>query len=342
MNFAKLISLCIILSCFYVLWQIRQLLLLLLAAIVLAIGLNIFVKYLQKWRVKREYAVLLSVLLLLGLLFGFISLIIPSFIIQFQELIKLIPLGIQKLIFEINKIKENLSPELTNSLPNSSQLISQLQPLINKLVGRSLNFVSVILGGLLSSLLLFALTLMLLIEPASYRQGFIRLFPFFYRSRIEQILNLCQNNLEEWLTDIFLKMFTVSLLIFCGLFLLNIRLVFAQAILAGILTFIPYIGPLISVTSSVAIAILAAPWKPWFVVILYILSAQITEKLIIPKLRKNRLSLMPVAIILGEIFFAGFLGILGLFLSFPLTIISQILIKEILIKDILNQWELNN
>lgn len=342
MNFAKWISFCIVVLCLYILWQMKQLLLLIITAVVLAIGLNILVKKLEKWQIKRNYAVLIAVGLLLGLLLGFVGLIIPSFAQEFQQLIKLVPLGIQKLIFELNEIKDNLSPEFTNSLPNSNQLLLQLEPIIKELLGRGLSFISGFLGVLLSGLLLLALTLMLLAEPQPYRQGFIRLFPYFYRPRIEQILNICENNLQEWLTDIFLKMFSVTVLTFCGLFLLNIPLVFAQAVLAGILAFIPYIGPMISVIFPVAIAILSEPWQPWIVLILYILIHQIAEKLIIPKLRKNRLSLMPVTVILGEVFFAGFLGILGLFLALPLTIISKILIKEILIKDILNQLTIDN
>lgn len=339
MKFANWISFCLVVIFLYIIWQIRQLLLLLLTAIVLAIGLNILVQQLEKWRIKRGYAVLISMILLLGLLFSFLWLIVPSLAIQIEQLIKLVPQGIDKLIIELNNIKDKFSPELTDSLPNLNQLATQLQPIINDLLGRGLSFVSGFLGGLLSSLLLLALTLMLLADPLPYRLGFIRLFPNFYRTRIEQILNLCENNLQEWLTDVFLKMFCVSLLTFCGLFFLGIPLVFAQAILAGLLSFIPYIGPIIALISPIAIAILDEPWKPWLVIILYILIDQLSEKLIISKLRKNRISLIPATVVLGEIFFAIFLGFLGLFLALPLTIISQILIKEILIKDILDQWQ---
>lgn len=339
MSFAKWVSFFFVIIGLYVIWQIRQLLLLVLTAVVLAIGLNIAVKKFQQWGIKRSYGVFISIFLLLALLISFFWTVVPSLILQFQELVKLVPQGIQKLIFELNKIKDNLSPEFTNSLPNSSQLASQLQPIINDLLERGISFVSGFLGSLLSSLLLFALTLMLLVEPQPYKEGFIRIFPYFYRPRVEKILDVCHNRLEEWLADIFLTIIIVTVLSFCGLYLLKIPLVLAQAVLAGILGFIPYIGPIVSVISPVAIAMLSSAWKPWLVIILYVLIYQLTDRVLIPKLRKDRVILIPAAVILGEIFFAGFLGFLGLFLALPLTIISQILVKEILIKDILDRWE---
>jgi predicted PurR-regulated permease PerM len=340
MNFAKWISFCLVVICLYVLWQIKQLLLLLLTSVVLAIALNILVRQLQKWGIKRSYGVLISILFLLTLLISSFWLIVPSLTLQFQQLIKLVPQGIQKLIVELNLIKDSLSPELSNSLPNSNQLALQLQPLINELLGRGFSILSGFLGVLLSCLLLLALTLMLLVDPEPYRLGFLRIFPYFYRPRLEQILNLCEHNLEEWLTDIFLKMLIVTVLSFLGLLILGLPLVLAQAFLAGILAFIPYLGPLISVIAPVAIAMLSSRWKPWLVLILYVLIYQLAEKVLIPKLRKEQISLIPVTVIVGEIFFASFLGFLGLFLALPLTIISQILVKEILIKDILDRWQI--
>lgn len=338
MNFSQWISVALIVICFYIIWQIKQLLLLLLMSIVLGIALDILVRKLEKFGIKRIYGVLISILLLLTLLISSFWLILPSLISQFQELINLVPQGIQKLIIVVNDFRDNLSPVLNNSLPNINQIFLQLQPLINDLFGRGLSVVSGFLGTLLSSLLLLALTLMLLVNPQPYRDGFIRIFPSFYRPRCEQILLIAQKNLQEFLTDIVLEILIITILIFCGLFLLGIPLVFAQAILTGILSFIPYLGPLISVIFPVAIALIYSSWKPWLVIILYITTYQLTDKFILPKIRKNPLLLSPLIVILGEIFFAGFLGFLGLFLALPLTIISQVIVKEIIIKDILDRW----
>ena len=86
MNFGTWIGLIVFFISLYVLWQIKQLLLLLFTAIVLATSLNILVKNFQKRGIKRGNAVLLSILLLITVSAGCIWIVVPPFIDQFQDL----------------------------------------------------------------------------------------------------------------------------------------------------------------------------------------------------------------------------------------------------------------
>ncbi len=342
MNFAKWVSFTVVIIFIYIIWQVKQLLLLALTAVVLAISLNICVAQLKtRFGIKRSYAVLLSTLLLLLIVCIFFILVVPSLLNQFEELSELVPEGIDKLILELNNLRDNLSLDVIDALPDLDEILSQLQPLVNELVSRGVNIVSGFFGVLLSSVLLLALTLMILADPVPYREGFIRLFPQFYRLRINDVLLRCQKDLEEWLTDTLIKI--VSAFIFSSLilFILGIPLVSAQGLLAGFLVLIPYIGPTISVISPVAIALLTSWWKAWIILFFYILIYQVIEYLILPKLRKTRLKLSPANVIIGEIFFGSILGILGLFLALPLTIIGQIIVSEILVKDILDKFSID-
>jgi predicted PurR-regulated permease PerM len=170
----------------------------------------------------------------------------------------------------------------------------------------------------------------------------VRLFPYFYRSRINDILLKIKVELEEWLADTFIKIISVFILTFLTLLILKVPLVSAQAFLAGCLVFIPYIGSIFSVISPMAISFLYSDWKSWAILIVYMGIYHSIDKIIIPKLRKNRVILIPANVIIGQIIFANFLGLLGLFLAFPLIIITQILVKEILIKDIFDHWQLTD
>ena len=342
MNFAKWVSFSIVIILIYVLWQIKKLILLVFTAFILALILNAIVNKLTALGIKRNQGVLLSLFALLCLVILFIILVVPPLFFQFQELFNLVPQGIDKLIFQVNKLKENITlPEISNLIPNLEELLPQIKPLVEDLLTRGINLVSGFLGALLSSLLLLALTLMLLADPLAYKQGFIRFFPHFYRPRVTDIIEQIQAELQEWLTDTFIKIISVTILTFICLLILQIPLVFVQALLAGILAFTPYIGPIISVISPVAIAFIESSWKPWLILIFYIIIYQIVERIIIPKLRKNRVKLIPASVIIGEVVFANFLGLLGLFLAVPLIIISQILIQEILIKDVFDRWKVS-
>ncbi|WP_017293095.1 AI-2E family transporter [Geminocystis herdmanii] len=340
MDFGKWVSFSLVIIFIYILWQIKQILLLVFTAVVAALILNIIVKKLVDFGLKRGYAVLSSILLLFCVITFFILIIIPSFLEQFQELYNLVPLGIQKLILEVDQFKYNLSSEWANSLPDLEQILLDLQPLLNDLLKRGFIVITGVFGALLSGLLLLALTLMILVDPIPYKDGFIRLFPYFYRSRINDILLRIKIELEEWLADTFIKVISVFILTFLTLLIFNVPLVSAQAFLAACLAFIPYIGSITSVVSPMAISFLYSDWKSWAILIVYLGIYHSIDKIIIPKLRRNRVILIPANVIIGQIIFANFLGVLGLFLAFPLIIITQILIKEILIKDIFDSWKL--
>ncbi len=322
----------------YILWQIREVLLLIFAAVVLANALNVLVERFSRSGMKRAFAVLLSIFLLLAVLVGFFLVIVPPFADQFQELSELVPKGIQRLSIWFEALQARISPQLMQYFPTIDQLLQQVQPFVNRLLGGGFTFFSSSLGVIFNLLLVIVLTLMLLADPAPYRKSFIRLFPSFYRRRVDEILDKCQVALRGWLVGILFNMFVIASLSFVGLLFLRVPLALAQAALAGILTFIPNIGPALSVIPPIAIALLDTPWKALAVLILYILIQQVESNLLTPYVMAQQVSLLPAITLLAQVFFATFFGFLGLFLALPLTVVAQVWLKEVLVKDILDQW----
>jgi predicted PurR-regulated permease PerM len=279
------------------------------------------------------------VFLLLTVLVSFFWLIVPPFITEFQQLALLVPQGIKRLNIWVDILFNRLDPEFIELLPDTNELAKQLQPLLNQFLGGGLTFFYSSLGVMLSILLLLVLTLMLLSDPLSYRQGFIRLFPSFYRRRVDEILDLCDQALQGWLVGILFNMVVIAVLSLIGLSALGIPLALAQAMLAGLFTFIPNIGPALSVIPPMAIALLDVPWKSLAVLILYIIIQQLESNLLTPLVMAQQVSLLPAITLLSQVFFATFFGFLGLLLSLPLTVVGQVWIKEVLIRDILDQWK---
>lgn len=326
----------------YILWQIKQLLLLVFTAVVIANALNLSVKQLQKLKMRRSYAVFLSVLILLSLAVTFIWVIVPPFFDQLQQLVELVPKGINQLNSWLSLLEKRLSPELLELLPNFTQLSQQIQPLYNRLLGGGFTFFSTSVGIILNTLLVLVLTIMFLADPTPYREGFKRLFPCFYRKRVEEILGLCEKALQGWLVGTLFSITFLLVLSFIGLLILDIDLALAQAMLTGLLTFIPNFGPVLSVIPPMAIALLDAPWKSLAVLIFYIILQQIEGSFLTPLVMAQQVSLFPAFTLLAQVFFATFFGFLGLFLALPLTVIAQIWIQEVLIKDVLDQWTIDN
>ena len=344
MDIGNWIGLFTILASTYILWQIRQLLLLVFTAMVIATTLNKLCRKLQSFRIKRSLAVLISVSLFILLIITFFWVIVPPLAEQFEQLITIVSEGINKLNDWLNILKDQLPNRLREQLPNIdiNEVIPQLQPILNQLINNAGEFVGNTFGIILSLVLIMVLTIMMLSDPITYRQGFIKLFPSFYRQRVNLILNNCETALGEWVISSLFKMSVIALLSFIGLSILKIPLSSAQAVLAGLLTFIPHIGLIISIIPPMVIALLDSPLKSTLVLIIYILIRQIESNILNPYLIAIKVPLLPAITLISQVFFASFFGFLGLLLALPLTIICKVWIKELLITDILDNWQLEN
>ncbi|MDJ0570608.1 MAG: AI-2E family transporter [Pleurocapsa sp. MO_192.B19] len=339
MRLGTLIGFLAIIISLYILWRIKQVLLLAFAAVVFATAINQLVKLLQKkFKLNRKVAIAISVSGVLIFIIGFIALVIPPFIEQFQELVTLVPVGLEQLSSWNNWLNNLLPNDLIEDFRGLESFTQNIQSWANGLIGNFFDLFSSTLGGVLNSLLVIVVTIMLLANPAPYRQIFLLMFPAFYRQRVQTILKKCEKNLGGWAVGILFNMAAIAILSGIGLWTLGVRLPLANSLLAGILTFIPNLGPVLSVIPPTAMALLDAPWKAAAVVILYIVIQQVESNILTPIVMKRQVSLLPAVTLLSQVSFAVFFGILGLFLALPITVVAQVWLKEILVKDILDRW----
>ncbi|MGG6267412.1 AI-2E family transporter [Leptolyngbya sp. AN03gr2] len=321
----------------YILWQLHQVLLLVFAAVVFATALNSLVKSLQRFGLKRGGAVLVSIVSLIVLMVLFVGLIVPPFISQIQQLIDLVPKGFDRVQIWFNQMQEMI-PGYSQYLPGVDDLLRQVQPVVTRALGDFLALFRDALAVLLNILLVLILTIMLLINPQPYRQGFIALFPSFYRRRADQILSLCEVSLVNWIIGILINMVVIGLVSGIALLILGVPLVLANALLAGLLEAIPNVGPVLSVIPPIAVALLDAPWKAVAVLIVYILIQQLEQYLLVPFVMSKQVSILPAVTLISQVVCAIAFGFLGLFLAIPLVIVGQIWVREALVRDILDHW----
>ncbi|MEA5515821.1 AI-2E family transporter [Nodularia sp. UHCC 0506] len=323
----------------YILWEIRRLLLLLFTAIVLATAISQLVQRFQRSGVQRIWAVWLSVLIVLIVLIGCFVLIVPPFIDQFEELVQLFPIGVAQFQQMITWLEGTIiGPYITN-LPDINNLLQQLQPLSENLFRQALTFFSTGLTAALELLLVIVLTLMLLVNPQPYRKVFVRCFPSFYRHRVEEILTLCGQGLGHWTVGALITMLFIGFLSGLGLLILRVPLALAHAVLAGLLNFIPNIGPTLSVILPMTIGFLDAPWKAIAVLILYLIIQNIESYWLTPTVMAKQVSLLPAFTLTAQLFFAGFFGALGLIMALPLAVVAKTWIEELVFKDVLDKWK---
>ncbi|VEP13404.1 putative permease [Hyella patelloides LEGE 07179] len=327
---------CLIIALF-VLWQIRHLLLLVFTAVVIAVALNRLVKWLEKKKFPHRLAVICAVSSFVTFLALFIWLVVPPFSEQLQKLLEELPRVWAKIDWELAGLESRL-PDDFPDLPTRGDLLAQL-PSVQELFSGFLGIFSNSVTAILQILLVFAIAVMMLADPQRYRKAFLSLFPSFYRRRADSILSLSETALGSWLQGILINCLFIGIASGIGLAILQIRLVLVHALIAGILNFIPNIGPATSVVFPLSIAVLESPWKIAAVLIWYFIIQNIETYWLSPTVMARQVSLLPAITLTAQIFFARTFGLMGLLLALPLTVVAKTWVEEAIFKDILDTWE---
>ena len=260
MNLGQWIGLIALGISLYILWHLRDVLLLIFAAVVLATTLNRLARRFQTLGIKRGLAVLLAVGIFFAGVVCFFWFVVPPFVQQFHELTYRVPQGFKSFNNWVDVQRSHIPPQLLPYIPNLNSLIEQAQPLFNRLLGNSFAFVSGSLEVVLKILLVLVLAGMFLANPDDYRKVFIRLFPSFYRLRVNWILDKCEVSLEGWVTGAGIGVSVVGIMSLVGLSILGVKAALALGVLAGFMNLIPNLGPTMSVLPAMAIALLDNPW----------------------------------------------------------------------------------
>jgi predicted PurR-regulated permease PerM len=323
----------------YILWKIRAIILLVFTAVILVTALNRLVRRLQKSGANRGLAIALVVGILLTFLVGSLAIISIPLADQFEQLRQLLPEWLEQLRAWLNWLQGAIPGRVVKNLPSFGDLTQQIQTLINWVIVHFYLLFSNVLTLIFNSLLIVAMTLMLLANPQQYRRALIQFFPAFYRQRADDILSECEVGLIGWLAGIALSMTFIGVTCTIGLWVLQVPLPLINGLLAGLSAFIPYLGAILSVVPPMLLALLDAPWKAGAVLLVYFLIQQIEGNFVTPLIMKKQVSLLPASTLAILTAFGVFFGFLGLFLALPILVVAQTWIKEVLIKDVLDRWQ---
>ena len=338
MRHSQWLSIVILAMGVYVLWRIRQVLLLALTAVIFATVLNQGVQYLHRYLRSRKVSVLVMVGAVLLILTVFGLVIVPPFVTQLRQVLQQLPVALDVVGYWSNRLDWLLPEPLRQNLRGIDSAIQQIQALDWEMLARRfLRLFSNTLTVTLNVLLVTVLTIMFVSNPAAYAAVFTRAFPASVRPQVRNVLERCKSLLAGWFLGILFNMSVIALLSGLGLWLLGVPLAFANGLLAGLLAFIPNIGPVLSVLPPAAIALLDAPWKALAVIILYVVIQQLESNILTPLVMQKQVSLLPAVTLLSQVLFAVFFGFWGLLIALPLTLILQIWLEEFWVRPVLDR-----
>ena len=172
-------------------------------------------------------------------------------------------------------------------------------------------------------------------SPRLYVRGVVLLFPLPARDRVATILQDCGQTLQWWMLGQGVSMLAVGVISTVGLLLLGVPLPFALGILAGLLTFIPYVGAWLGSVPAILMALTIGPFVALWTAGVFLLCHLVEGYLLGPLVQRHTTELAPALTLLAMALVGSFYGLLGLVLATPITAAILVAVREGYIASIL-------
>lgn len=309
-------------------WIARYVLLLLFGGLLLAV----FLETLAAWvHAQTRMAWAWSLTIVLGLCTLLIAAGVwlrgPEVAVQTEQLQQRLPEAVGQLGSRLAQYE--WARQAAGRLTDYGQWIDAA--LLSRLTG-ALSSAAAIAGG---ALIVLFVGCYVAAEPGLYVDGVVRLIPTTYRPRARTILGEVVHTLRWWLVAKVISMVVVAALVTTGLMILGIPLAWTLGGLAGVLTFIPNIGPILSVIPPLLLALVISPERALGVALLVWGVHGVEGFFVTPIAEQRAVKLPPALTIAVQLLLGAVCGALGVALAAPIAAAGMVLVHDVYIEDVL-------
>jgi predicted PurR-regulated permease PerM len=219
-------------------------------------------------------------------------------------------------------------------LETPEQVVSSLSP-GSEVLGRVTGVFSTAIGALTDVLIISIIGLYLAADPRLYIDNLVKLAPPARRQRIHEVVQQIGRALKLWLIGRVASMAAIGAITGVGLMIAGVPLALVLGVIAGMLSFIPYIGPILSFVPAGLIAMSASPTTLAYALIVVGIAQLLESYLITPLISKRMVSMPPALLIAVQVIMGALLGLLGVLLATPLAVALIVIVQMLYIEDVL-------
>jgi predicted PurR-regulated permease PerM len=312
----------------YIAWSLRSLLLMLFGAVVIATVFRAVADRIAKLTgCPQRLSIVLSIILLLGAVGGLIALFGAQVVQQIDTLRDALPLAWRAFEARMGDLG------LGEQLKHFAQSIRAPGGGSFSAFGRTILSIG---GGIADVLVVLVAGIFLAAQPRFYTTGAIKLVPPAQRDLALEALQDSERALRLWLRGQLIGMTVVGLLTGFGLWALGMPSALALGLLAGVLEFIPFAGPVLSAIPAILLALAVSPDLALWVVLLYVAVQQFEGNVLTPLVQQFAVDLPGVVLLFSLLAFGSLFGALGVILAAPLAVVTYVLVKRLYVIETLH------
>jgi predicted PurR-regulated permease PerM len=245
-----------------------------------------------------------------------------------------------RITFQVNILLEQLNQAssevesqlgLQNGWQQFSRLAPQVRPAwaadkaVSTATSAAWSALNVVGGALLIAFLGFYFAL----QPHLYREGFLALFRRSARGRARTILEQSTMRLWWWVLGRLIGMAVIGVATSIGLWLIGIPLAITLGVLAGLMNFVPNIGPIIAGIPAVLFGLQQGTDMAIYVLVFYVFLQFLESYFLTPSIDQHQVAIPPGLMLSAQLLLGVLAGFLGLLLATPLTVLAVILVNEL-------------
>lgn len=315
----------------FVLFFLKDLVLIVLTAIVIASAIEPVTKWFVSYKVPRVLAVLLVYVLILLALLSIFYFFVPTLLQEMSNFLAFLPTYTNSIDLSGIFGGDFLSgPESIVKTFSVRDALSSLQEAFNNLSEGFIKSISIIFGGALSFVLIIVFSFYFAVQETGI-DDFLRVVtPVKHHNYILDLWKRSQIKIGRWMQGQLILALIVGVLVYMGLTILDVRYALLLAVLAGIFELIPLFGAFLATIPGVIIASVDGGVTLGLMVAgLYLIIQQFENHLIYPLVVTKVVGVPPLLVILALIVGAQLAGFLGIILSIPIAAIVQELVKDV-------------
>lgn len=322
----------IILAGAWLLFYLRDVVLIVLTSIVVASALEPAVATFTRWRIPRLVGVILIYLLLFAFLFSVFYFFVPLILEDLTTFISALPAYLSALsnstlvqeygaIFGIPATGSLASGELIESIRNGAGLSS--------LFGSSFSAAASLFGGLFSFILIIVFSFYFTVAETGIDDFLRVIIPKKHQPYALDLWFRSRHKIGLWMQGQLILAVLIGVMVYLSLTILGIRHALLLAVFAAVFELIPVFGPTISAVPAVLIGFADGGITTGLLIVaLYIIIQQFENHLIYPVVVTQVVGVPPLLVILGLIVGAKLAGFLGILLSVPMAAVVQELVRD--------------
>jgi predicted PurR-regulated permease PerM len=204
-----------------------------------------------------------------------------------------------------------------------------------KALSRAAGAASAFLDGLTTTVVILFLALFLAFDPELYKRSLVRLAPIDRRDRAGEIIENATSALWRWTLARLLSMAFVCVGATIGFSIIGMPLALMLGVFAGLMNFIPNLGPLIWLVPTLLLALMQSPAEALYVGVVFVVVQTAEGYVITPLVQQRMVNLSPALALSVQVVMGALWGFAGLAMATPITAMALVIVQKVYIEDVL-------